>query len=113
MEAISLLMPDAVDGSTAVHALTTGAIGTMTLAVMTRAIRGHTGRDLTAGAATIAIYVLVNAGALLRILAPFLPYDRVETLALSGWSWAAAFILFVLIYGPMVLGPGPRDARPG
>jgi len=112
LEAISLLLPGSVDASTAVHALTTGAVGTMTLAVMTRAIRGHTGRDLTAGTATVAIYVLVNAGALLRILAPFLPYDRVGTLALAGWSWAAAFILFVPIYGPMVLGAGPRDARP-
>jgi uncharacterized protein involved in response to NO len=36
--------------TTALHALTTGAIGTMTLAVMTRASLGHTGRALVAGA---------------------------------------------------------------
>jgi uncharacterized protein involved in response to NO len=35
----------------AVHALTAGAIGTMTLAVMTRATLGHTGRALAAGLA--------------------------------------------------------------
>ena len=40
----------------ALHVLTLGAIGTMTLAVMTRAVLGHTGRDLHAGPWVVAIY---------------------------------------------------------
>jgi hypothetical protein len=59
------------------HALTAGAIGTMTLAVMTRATLGHTGRVLAAGAMTSAIYALVTAAALLRVAAP--PAERVCT----------------------------------
>ena len=44
---LGLSMLDAsVPRSAAVHALTAGAIGTMILAVMTRATRGHTGRGL-------------------------------------------------------------------
>ena len=43
---LGLSMLDAdLPRSAAIHALTAGAIGTMILAVMTRATRGHTGRD--------------------------------------------------------------------
>ena len=55
------------------HAWTTGAIGTMTLAIMTRATRGHTGHALTAPAATVALYVAVISSAVLRIGAALIP----------------------------------------
>jgi NnrS protein len=67
--AINGLVP-LLPSTTALHALTTGAIGTMTLAVMTRASLGHTGRPLVAGRGTNNIYVLVTLAALLRLLAP-------------------------------------------
>jgi uncharacterized protein involved in response to NO len=108
LQASALMIPEEIDASTALHALTTGAVGTMTLAVMTRAILGHTGRALTAGPATVIVYLLVNAGAMLRIGAPFIPYDRAEMLAISGGLWAAAFIVFVLTYGPILLAPRKR-----
>ena len=54
----------------AVHALTTGAIGVMTLAVMTRASLGHTGRPRHAGPATVCIYLLVTVAALVRVFGP-------------------------------------------
>ena len=40
----------------ALHALTAGTIGTMTLAVMTRASLGHIGRPLASGPGTATIY---------------------------------------------------------
>jgi uncharacterized protein involved in response to NO len=50
---LGLAMLDAgLPQSAAIHTLTAGAIGTMILAVMTRATRGHTGRDLSADRAT-------------------------------------------------------------
>ena len=85
------------------HALTAGAIGTMTLAVMTRASLGHTGRALTAGPWTTLIYALVTAGALLRVASPILPTDYGTAIALASALWAGAFLLFVLAYGPMLL----------
>jgi uncharacterized protein involved in response to NO len=40
------ILPASVPASSAIHALTAGAVGTMTLAVMTRATLGHTGRTI-------------------------------------------------------------------
>jgi len=98
----------------ALHALTVGAIGTMTLAVMTRASLGHTGRPLTAGPVTKAIYALITTAAVLRVLSP-LAGDRTElALWLAGAAWSGAFGLFAVFYGHVLLRPRVRDeiARP-
>ena len=89
------------------HALTAGAIGTMTLAIMTRATLGHTGRPLAADDATVWIYGLVQSGTLLRVLAPALPIDYGLALDLAAVLWAGAFVLFSLHYGPMLVRAGP------
>jgi uncharacterized protein involved in response to NO len=84
--------------TTALHALTVGAIGTMTLAVMTRATLGHTGRPLVAGTGTTAIYVLVTIAAVLRLLAPLGGSQYLHILFAAGGAWSGAFGLFVLLY---------------
>src|SRR5690606_41360577 len=76
--------------SSAVHALGAGAMGAMTLAVMTRATRGHTGRPLEADRATVLIYILVHSGALLRVIAPLLPFDSMAVIAVAGGRGGAA-----------------------
>ena len=103
---LAALTPSHFTPSTALHALTAGAIGTMTLAVMTRASLAHTGRDIRANRPTLAIYALVNVGALLRVTAPLLPGSYLNMLMLSGIVWSAAFALFVLAYGPILVRPG-------
>ena len=100
----------AVPGSGAIHALTAGAMATMILAVMTRATLGHTGRELKARAATTLIYVLVTVGALGRVAAPLLSMDYLLALRLSGIAWGGAFMMFLLVYGPKLVGPRP-DGR--
>jgi uncharacterized protein involved in response to NO len=95
----------ALPSSSALHALTVGAIGTMTLAVMTRATLGHTGRELTAGLGTIAIFVLVNGAAIVRIGAGLADGGYLPLLALAGAAWIGAFVLFVLLYGPLLMRP--------
>ena len=100
----------AVPRSGAIHALTAGAMATMILAVMTRATLGHTGRELKAGAATTLIYVLMTIGALGRVAAPLLPMDYMFAIRLSGIAWGGAFLLFLLVYGPKLIGPRP-DGR--
>ncbi len=89
----------------AVHVLTTGAVGVMTLAVMTRASLGHTGRPRHAGPLTVCIYVLVTLGALMRVVGPStgLPMNLVLGLAAAGWS--GAYLLFAALYGPFLLRP--------
>jgi uncharacterized protein involved in response to NO len=100
---LACLLPSLMPASAAIHALTAGAVGTMTLAVMTRATRGHTGRPVVADHATIAIYLFVTAGAALRVLAPFADEFYVPLLVAGGVVWSAAFALFVLAYGPMLI----------
>jgi uncharacterized protein involved in response to NO len=84
------------------HALTVGAIGTMTLAVMTRVSLGHTGQAVSAGAGTVAIYLLVSLAALLRVFSPL--FATVLLVSLAGMAWSAAFALFAILYGPSLLG---------
>jgi uncharacterized protein involved in response to NO len=98
--------------SGAVHAFTAGAIGTMTLAVMTRATLGHTGRPLRADAGTTTVYALVTFAALARIAAAAWPSAPETLLWLAGGAWFAAFAGFTMVYGPMLLRPR-IDGRPG
>jgi uncharacterized protein involved in response to NO len=97
--------------SSAIHALAAGAMASMTLAVMTRATLGHTGRQLRADGWTVAIYALVTLGAALRVTAPWLPIDYMRAIEVAGAAWAGAFLLFVLVYGPKLFGARP-DGRP-
>jgi uncharacterized protein involved in response to NO len=87
----------------ATHALTVGAIGTMTLAVMTRATLGHTGRALTADRATLAIYLLVTLAALARVLSSLAGNWAVLVTSLAGIAWSAAFATFAIRYGGFLL----------
>lgn len=87
-----------VPETSALHALTVGAIGTMTLAVMTRASLGHTGRPLVAGRGTTTIYALVTAAAVLRLLAPLAGDQYMPALSVAGIAWSGAFGLFFVLY---------------
>jgi len=98
-----VLAPDAIASAAGVHALTAGAFGVMTLAVMTRATRGHTGQPLTADRATQALYALVNAGALVRVAAPFFPNLYGPFLMVAAFLWSGAFVVFVAAYAPLLL----------
>lgn len=91
--------------SAGIHALTAGAIGTMTLAVMTRATRGHTGRALTADRATCLVYLLVSLAAVARVAAAFASLWALPLLIAAACFWIAAFAVFVVSYGPMLLLP--------
>ena len=99
---LAVYLPD-VPQAAGLHALTAGAMGGMTLAVMTRAILGHTGRPLTADRWTAAIYLLVASAAALRVAAPFSADAYLPMLWTSGLAWIGAFGIFVLHYGRMLL----------
>jgi uncharacterized protein involved in response to NO len=101
---LAMLAPDAIPGSAALHALTAGAVGTMTLAVMTRASLGHTGRAITADRFVVAMYMMVSAGALLRVAAPFAGNWHLHVLVCGGALWSGAFLLFAVRYAPVLWG---------
>ena len=79
-----------------------GAAGMMTLAVMTRASLGHTGRALIASIATQAIYVAVVLAAVTRIAAVLAPEFLTALLVSSAILWTTAFLGFGAAFGPML-----------
>lgn len=101
----AIVWPGWVAPSSALHALTAGAVGSMTLAVMTRASLGHTGREIAADRWTVAIYAAVTAGALLRVGATYAGSFHLSLLAAGGFAWSLAFALFVIRYGPILWRP--------
>ncbi len=101
----SVIWPQTVPAGTALHVWSTGAIGVMTLAVMTRAIRGHTGRALTAPPITQLIYVLVIVSALARLATIIAPGNTLALIHIASYAWVAAFAVFVVLYAPMLLVP--------
>ena len=98
-------LSQAVPASAALHALTAGAMGTMPLAVMTRATLGHTGRALTAGPGTLAILALAIAAGVLRVAAPMAGSAYMPLLGASALAWVGAFVLFSALYAPLWLKP--------
>lgn len=103
------LLPALGEGA-ALHALTAGAMGTMILAVMSRATLGHSARPLTADAVTVAVYLLVSLAALLRLLSGIVPAFATELIVAGGLAWIGAFGLFVLRYAPLHFGLGRARA---
>lgn len=94
--------------ASAIHALTAGAIAVMILAVMPRVTLGHTGRELTANRATAAVFVLINVAAIARVCAAWHTELMTIMLLVAGACWIAAFGLFELVYGPMLLTRRPK-----
>lgn len=95
------------------HAWTAGAFGIMTLAVMSRASLGHTGRPLVATAATQFCYVLVIVGTVARICSA-LGHGPVALLHVAGLGWSLGFLIFAAAYWQVLTGPrlGAKAAPP-
>lgn len=109
LAAIAIVAP-----SSGIHAWTVGAIGTMTLAVMSRATLGHTGRPLAASPGLEAIYALIVIAALARITAAVLPDWSTALLHVAAFAWAAAFLGFAGLYAPLFCLPKrPSPQRTG
>ena len=95
------LWPSEVPASAGIHAWTAGAIGLMTMAVMTRATLGHTGQGLSASPLTQAIFAALLLAALLRIAAAF--GGGLGLMHAAATAWILAFAAFVAVYGPLLI----------
>jgi uncharacterized protein involved in response to NO len=102
LSGLAVLWP-AVPPAAALHALTAGAMASMIVAVATRAVLGNTGRALAADGWTRALYLLVGAAALGRVAAPFFADAYLALLCASAVAWVAAFGLFTVRFGRMLL----------
>ncbi len=109
----ALAAESAIPPSPAIHALTAGAIGVLTIGMMTRTARGHTARPLRADGFDTAAYLLVFAAALVRVALPlFWPATQVTALLGSALLWSAGFAVYALRYGPWLLRTR-LDGKPG
>jgi uncharacterized protein involved in response to NO len=103
----AVFWPDRLPPAAAQHLWMAGALGLMTLAVMTRATLGHTGQTLSADRGTVAVYLLLVLSVLARVLAGGIPGIAPGLLDLSGLAWIAAFAGFSALYGRHLLGARP------
>jgi len=95
-----------VSSSIALHAMTTGAIGTLTVGMMTRTSRGHLGLPLNADRWDVVCYSSVIGAAVVRVLVPMISPDHYQiSIGLSAVLWSAGFLLFALRYGPRLCRP--------
>ncbi len=106
------LLTGSLYASAWLHAFTTGAFAGMILAVMTRAALGHTGRPLIAAPLTVAAYLLITLSAIVRVVSPVFAEDYLNSIAVSGTLWIAAFVLFLVVYTPILIAPR-ADGKPG
>lgn len=92
--------------SFAVHALTVGAIGGLTLGMMTRTARGHTARPLIADRYELTCFLLMQMAAVARVFGGMVSSSLyLPSVQASGILWAAAFGLYAVRYWPVLSRP--------
>ncbi len=74
----------------------------MTLAVMSRASLGHTGRPLAASPALQMVYLVAMTAAITRIGADIVLEWRTPLLFVAAFCWTAAFVGFAVLYAPIL-----------
>lgn len=91
-----------------VHAFTIGSLGMMMLGLMIRVSLRHTGRPLAVPGAMRVACVLMFAAALLRLAATVHGLGN-WAVALATVLWAAPFVIYLALFGAMLLRPSlPR-----
>jgi uncharacterized protein involved in response to NO len=100
-----------ISATDALHATTVGAIGMLTLGMMSRLARIHARRELLAGAADIAGYATLFCAGIARVAVPALvPEARGGAILAAGILWVLAFVFFLVEHG-RALGGGGSAAR--
>jgi uncharacterized protein involved in response to NO len=101
----AIVWPAIFPTSAGFHAWMAGAVGLMTLAVMSRASLGHTGQELVASFPTQSIYLCAFIAALTRIIAAFEPSRAL--LHIAAAAWILSFGGFAVFFGPLLMGRPP------
>lgn len=97
--------------SAALHCVTVGGIGSLTLGMMTRTALGHTGRPLKLPKTMVVAYSFVLVAAVLRLAAALVPAFYKGGIHSSAFCFAVAFGLFVWQYGPWLIRPRADGKR--
>lgn len=108
--ALCLAGYDMISEVSALHLLGIGGVGGMTLAIMSRAVLGHTGRALVAPAPVVMAYVLIPLAALARFAGGELTGLYLPAVLVAGALWCLAYALFVIALWPVFWGPRQNRA---
>lgn len=101
LSAVQVIAQDA-----ALHCLTFGGIGLLTLGMMARVSLGHSGRMLVAPGQVTLAFVLLSLGVVLRVSAPLLSPSLLSPLWMaSGGMWTLAFLLLTVFGVPIWFRP--------
>ena len=94
------------------HALTMGYLGATLFAMATRVASGHSGRSLAADNTAWALYWVLQAAVLLRVVGALWPAGAVPLTVLAVLAWTTAMGGWALRYGNWFVRPR-IDGRPG
>ena len=93
------------------HALTMGYLGATLFAMATRVSSGHSGRSLAADNTAWALYWVLQAAVLLRVIGALWPAGATQFTVLAVLAWATATVGWALRYGNWFVRPRV-DGRP-
>lgn len=103
---IALAALQVVPPNAAFHVLVIGSMAGLMIGMMTRTTLGHTGRQLKAGGKEVVMYVLIQVAVVARFCAALnITGWRDGELVIAAASWSAAFVFFLIIYGPYLFRP--------
>lgn len=103
---IALAALQVVPPNSAFHVLVIGSMAGLMIGMMTRTTLGHTGRKLKAGGNEMVMYVLIQVAVVARFCAALnITGWRDGELVVAAASWSAAFVFFLIIYGPYLFRP--------
>lgn len=89
----------------ALHVLGIGCVGGMTLAVMSRAALGHSGRALVAPTPAVIAYGAIAMAAILRWVGSGLDTYYLTTMLVADGLWICALALYLIAMWPALVGP--------
>lgn len=112
LRGVAFVEPRLTPGA-ALHALTAGGIGLMTLGMMARVSLGHSGRQLKVGSAMVLSFAMVLVSALVRVVGPLFGLSAyLPSMMLAGSLFAVGFAIYFVVYLPMLMAPRV-DGKPG
>ncbi len=99
--------------SVALHALTAGCLGSLTLGMMARVALAHTGRSFAFPKLTVASFWVLQLAALLRVIGPWAdPAHSLAYILGASCLWILAFGLYLVVFTPILRGPRPDGDVP-
>lgn len=102
-----------ISASTAIHALTAGAMGIMILSMMARVSLGHSGRALQPKRLMTLAFILIILAASVRVITGgWFPMSAMAWYSWAIAAWVLAYSFYIVFYFPILTTPR-ADGRPG